>query len=207
MTVRSSPMTPDRVWRDVSDALLAGLTHDLNGRVSALQGLLHVVSLGDPGDEVMALLLAESERLEETVALLRRYPRGATRAEAFEPREVVEVALVLHARREDRNEVPVRWLPAPAPPARAERSAVTRTLLVLLARAGVPALGGSAGGVEVIVGGSGTETFIGVRATGLPEDAAGDAYLRAARELAEEAGGHLAPAPGSCRIIMPAVTG
>jgi hypothetical protein len=191
------------VWREVTDALLAGLTHDLNGRVSAIRGLLHVVSFGEPSAEVLGLLQNEGQRLEDVVALLRRYPRGVAReAEAFDPRELVEGLLALHARREDHEDVPVRYAPAAgAPPARCDRIGVARALLIVLARAGVPALGGSTAGIDVVVTGRGAEAIIAIQADGL----AADAYINCASAMAQEAGAVLRMSEGSCEIALPVI--
>ena len=204
---RHHAVTADHVWRAVTDALLAGLTHDLNGRAAALQGLLHVIALGGAGEQVMSLLRDEGERLEQTVALLRRYPRGPGHGlEAFDPREAAEAALALHARREDHEEVPVAYAAAPdAPAVRADRIATVRALLVLLARAGVPNLGGCRGGVQLAVTGAGADALLAFRAPDLPGQVDDDPYLRAGGELVEEAGGVLRLAPGLWVIALPAV--
>ncbi len=195
---------PGRVWGEVTDALLAGLTHDLNGRVAALQGLLHVVATGEPGEQVIALLQQEGERLEQTVALLRRYPRGARRSpEAFDLREVAEDALALHARREDLEEGAVRYARPSAIAVRADRIAATRALLVLLARASVPALGGR-GEVALELGEDG-EARMAVRAAELPAAEGDDAYLQVAAAFTARAGGVLRLSAGLWEILLPAL--
>ncbi len=213
----SGQATGDLVWIAVSDALVAGITHDLNGRVSALTGLLSVVAPGEADPQVLALLRSEGERLDATVALLRLYPRGGSRGtEAIDPRELLPTLLALHACRDDRQDATVRLeIARDAPPARAERTWLARALLVLFARAGLTE-GPDRGDFAVRAAGSAAEAIWSVAphrepawTTSPPGDPA-DSYLRTAAAFLAQAGGTLHPGhPGGAGwdVVLPAVTG
>ena len=204
----------DGVWIEVSDALLAGITHDLNGRVAALGGLLQVL-VGEAADpEVLALLRREGERLDATVALLRSYPRGAERApEAIDPRELLPELLALHARRDDREGASARVEIAPAaPPARADRIWLGRALLVLFARAGGVGEAGGAAPFLTRADGSGDRALWHVRPEATDWDAAratpaSDRYLRTAAAFVTHAGGELRVGSAGWEVVLPAITG
>ena len=59
-------------WGDVSDRILAGLSHDLNGRVTALAGMVQLMQLDDDTATLAIYLEQEVVRLEESVRLVRR---------------------------------------------------------------------------------------------------------------------------------------
>jgi signal transduction histidine kinase len=212
----TAPAADEGAWIEVSDALLAGITHDLNGRVAAVAGLLQVLVGETPHADALALLRREGERLDATVALLRTYPRGAERApEAIDPRELLPQLLALHARRDDRQGAIARLEIAPAaPPARADRTWLGRALLVLIARAG---RAGEAGGPVPFLmraDGSGDRALWLVRpeAPALPGAEAAatpatDRYLRTAEAFVARAGGELRVGSESWEVVLPAVTG
>jgi len=181
------------VWQEVTDALLAGITHELNGRVSAITGLLTVVAMGTAAGEALALLVQEGERLDAAVALLRGYPRGTRRhEEAIDPRELLEGLVVLHRQREDVTELSFGVEVRPGTSAaRAERTWLSRALLVLLARASLAVRG--AGGADVLAyaAGDASGVALGVRGPGLEGVSAADAYLVTAGDYAGRAGGQL----------------
>ena len=59
-------------WLRVEDDLLGGIGHDLNGRVSSLDGLLQILALDGPEETpVSEYLREEVVRLAEVVRVLR----------------------------------------------------------------------------------------------------------------------------------------
>ena len=91
--------TPEIVaWRQVHDAILSGIVHDLNGRVTALDGLIRI-TLGDRDDGAVALLRREVEQIESLAAILRALPRvRRDRAEAVVTSDVIRTAVQLALR-------------------------------------------------------------------------------------------------------------
>ena len=212
----SARAADEGVWIEVSDALLAGITHDLNGRVAAVAGLLQVLVGERPDAEALALLRREGERLDAAVALLRSYPRGAERAPAaIDPRELLPELLALHARRDDRAGAIARLEIAPAaPPARADRTWLGLALLVLFARAGSTGDAGGAAPFLARADGSGDRAVWLVRpeAPALHGADAGvmpttDRYLRIAEAFVARAGGELRVGNAGWEVLLPAITG
>lgn len=58
-------------WSDVCDRIVAGLCHDLNGRVTSLAGMVQLLRLEEDSGSLIPFLEEEVGRLERTVALLR----------------------------------------------------------------------------------------------------------------------------------------
>lgn len=132
----------DAAWREVTDGLLSGVTHDLNDRISALSGIAHILRMDAGDDPMLELLAREVVRLDETVQLLRDYPRGRGGARA--PAQVGDILPAL-ARLERRHsgfdEVEVEVAESPGLPAAVfEWTAFARAVLLLLTAAAEEAL-------------------------------------------------------------------
>ena len=85
-------------WLALSDALLAGLVHNLNNRVTALSVCAELAQLGDEQMISDGMLGSEVSRLQRTAALLSLLPTRATgEPEALELGPVLDDALALHA--------------------------------------------------------------------------------------------------------------
>lgn len=59
-------------WSDVSDRILAGLCHDLNGRVTSLAGMVQLLQLDEDSASMSPFLDQEVSRLEGSVRMVRR---------------------------------------------------------------------------------------------------------------------------------------
>ncbi len=85
-------------WLHVSDRILSGVCHDLNGRVSSLDGLVQLLRLDGAEDTpVIPYLREEVAKLESVVSLLRLIP-GELMAEPepITPGELLERVARLH---------------------------------------------------------------------------------------------------------------
>ncbi|HEX5972195.1 MAG TPA: hypothetical protein VFY85_09725 [Gemmatimonadaceae bacterium] len=120
-------------WAELSDALLAGLVHMLNNRVTALSVCAELAALGD--DEMIAggVLTSELQRLQHASALLGLLPSRAHQPEALELRPVLDDAIALHSHHPRTRLVPCDvGVEGQMQPVRAPRWALLRLLLVLV---------------------------------------------------------------------------
>lgn len=133
-------MLPDTIpaaaaaqWAELSDALLAGLVHMLNNRVTALSVCAELAALGD--DEMIAggVLTSEMQRLQQASALLGLLPSRPYPPEALELRPLLDDAIALHSHHPRTRLVPCEVAVEGAmQPVRAPRWALLRLMLVLV---------------------------------------------------------------------------
>jgi hypothetical protein len=133
-------MPPDTIpaaaaaqWAELSDALLAGLVHMLNNRVTALSVCAELAALGD--DEMIAggVLTSEMQRLQHASALLGLLPSRPYPPEALELRPVLDEAIALHSHHPRTRLVPCDvGVEGALQPVRAPRWALVRLMLVLV---------------------------------------------------------------------------
>jgi hypothetical protein len=120
-------------WAELSDALLAGLVHMLNNRVTALSVCAELAALGD--DEMIAggVLTSEMQRLQHASALLGLLPSRPHPPEALELRPVLDDAIALHSHHPRTRLVPCDVdVDGGMQPVRAPRWALLRLALVLV---------------------------------------------------------------------------
>lgn len=127
-------------WLAVESALIRGLAHDLNGRATALRGLVELLRLDDDGADppVLDLLREESTRLGEAVELLRLLA-GDREDQPPEPlalEPLLESVLGLHARHRGLEEVETVLEVEADGAVRVRRTFLVRALLLLLGAAG-----------------------------------------------------------------------
>jgi hypothetical protein len=84
-------------WAGLSDAVLAGLVHMLNNRVTALSVCAELATLGDQEMITDGVLTNEVIRLQRASALIGLLPMRPHQPEALELRPVLEDALAIHA--------------------------------------------------------------------------------------------------------------
>ena len=84
-------------WAQLCDALLAGLVHMLNNRVTALSVCAELAAMGDDQMISDGLLTTEVRRLQAASAMLGLMPPRPHQPEAIELRPVLDDALSLHA--------------------------------------------------------------------------------------------------------------
>jgi len=153
-------------WLRVEEDIMSGVRHDLNGRVSALDGLLQIVEMdGAERTPVREYLQAEVERLWETVRVLS-YLAGDLEG-PVEPHlaaDVVARVVALHRRHRDLDKVATEAVVADGlPPFRAPLPFLLRALLIILSEAGRQALGAGVARVVLEVRREGGELLFEVR--------------------------------------------
>lgn len=85
--------------RALSNALITGIAHDLNGRIGALIGVAHLArSSGSMADDLLDVLDDQIQRLRDSVQLLRAVPVASPPAtgQPAPLRDVVSTALRLY---------------------------------------------------------------------------------------------------------------
>jgi hypothetical protein len=134
-----------------------GLCHDLNGRASSLDGLLHLLREDGPAETPLVDYLGgEVRRLMATVEVMRSFCGDVEAGgEPLLPRDVVDRALAAHGRHRGLGDVAVETqLAAALPPFRANPARLLRVLLVLLARVADAAREAGAAAISLRVGAS-----------------------------------------------------
>lgn len=120
-------------WAELSDALLAGLVHMLNNRVTALSVCAELATMGDQEMISSGVLTTEVQRLQRASALLGLLPTRPRQPEALELHPVLDDALALHAHHPRTRLVTCDVIVADAmQPLRAPRWALLRLMLVLV---------------------------------------------------------------------------
>lgn len=120
-------------WLALSDALLRGLVHSLNNRLTALAAFGELAALGDAEFAADRVLPAELGRLQALGAHFRLLVNDDGPNEALELRLVADDALALHAHHAGARSVRCRveWVGA-LPTVRVPRWAMLRLLIALL---------------------------------------------------------------------------
>ena len=120
-------------WASLCDALLAGLVHMLNNRVTALSVCAELAALGDDQMISDGLLTTEVRRLQAASAMIGLMPPRPHQPEALEMRPVLDDALALHAHHPRTRLVECEVLmEGGMQPVRAPRWALLRLMLVLV---------------------------------------------------------------------------
>lgn len=126
-------------WLTLVDHVCHGIHHALNNRIGSLSALLELTRLGDlpPNDPAFSSLATELTRLEDCSRVVRLLPRAVGVGE--EPLIIDDVladVLVVHAFLHDLRDTPFTIAPARfVEPVRAERWALVRVLVLILADA------------------------------------------------------------------------
>jgi hypothetical protein len=120
-------------WAELSDALLAGLVHMLNNRVTALSVCAELAAMGDEEMIAGGVLTNEMQRLQRASALIGLMPSRPHQPEALELRPVLDDALALHAHHPRTRLVACDvTMDGAMQPVRAPRWALLRLMLVLV---------------------------------------------------------------------------
>jgi C4-dicarboxylate-specific signal transduction histidine kinase len=132
-TDRDDAVAASDEWVVLSDALLAGMVHALNNRVTALSVCAELAAMGDEQMITGGVLAGEVARLQRACALLGLLPERVVRPEALELAPLLDDAIALHAHhpRFRAIECLVERQEGLAP-VRAPRWALFRLLLVLV---------------------------------------------------------------------------
>ena len=132
MSVEPIPAAAAAQWAELSDALLAGLVHMLNNRVTALSVCAELAAMGD--EEMIGTVLGtEMQRLQRASALIGLLPSRPHQPEALELRPVLDDAIALHAHHPRTRLVACDVaIEGKMQPVRAPRWALLRLILVLV---------------------------------------------------------------------------
>lgn len=198
-------------WLDVLDDLQGGLNHSLNGRLSSLDGLLHIIALdGLTETPVTDMLQGETKRLAETIRILRLMGGDVEGPpEPLAAGDLVADAEVLHSHRRQRFSVETEASVQEAlPPFRANRARVLRLLLIALNRAARRASEMDGGSVHLRATTAEdrvrfTVTWDGLAGTDVQPDAKLD--LEALDELASLDAGGVQPERSGVTLWLPAL--
>ena len=137
-------------WPEALDRILAGFSHDLNGRVTALRGVLELASLGEELQPLDDFLRGEVERLETLARTLWALPEGGGEPETMAPGPFLSEVLLLHEKHRGLEGIGTTLqLDVEAPAFLAARRRVRRALLLALAE--VARSASSRGGRRVTV--------------------------------------------------------
>lgn len=131
-------------WLRVEYDILGGLGHDLNGRASALDGLIQILHMEGPRETPVAeYLLGEVARLTELATTVRALSGDVdTPPEAMMPGDVARQAVVLlHKHRSLESIGAEVVVDDGVPPIRVNGAVLLRCLLVLLSAAALEAAG------------------------------------------------------------------
>lgn len=183
-------------WVQLSEALLRGLIHSLNNRVTALGAFAELASMGDEEFTAQAVLPEEMKRMQQVTYLLRLLLADDSAPEALEVVPVLNDAIALHAQHPRLRSLPCLLSRAGTLlPVRAPRWALLRVLLLMIEGA-KQALGTHATeGAAISVAGDEETLTVRVRMDGeLP------AYAVA---MAERCGGTLASVDDVAELSLP----
>jgi hypothetical protein len=125
-------------WLMVVDHVCHGIHHALNNRIGSLSALLELTRLGDlpPNDPAFASLAGELTRLEDCARTVGLLPRASVGEEPLIVGDVLADVLAVHGFLHDLRDTPVTIAPTPfVEPVRAERWALVRALVLILADA------------------------------------------------------------------------
>lgn len=120
-------------WCELSDALVRGLVHALNNRLTAMSASVELAEMGDDEFSAARVLPGELSRLQQVSALLRLLATEPGPAEALEVAPLAEEAAALHQHhpRLGGARIPVA-VEGARMPVRAPRWALLRLLLLLM---------------------------------------------------------------------------
>lgn len=136
-------------WLTVSEAILAGLCHDLSNRAASLEGLVQL--LEEESSDMLVHVGSEVRRLGDSVKGFRALTGSLeAEAEALLLSDVVVGVQELHRRRRGLEAVTAEWMISEGlPPVLANPTRLTRVLLILMDEVALATL--ESGGREVSV--------------------------------------------------------
>lgn len=125
-------------WLLIVDQACHGIHHAINNRIGSLSALLELTRLGDlpPNDPAFASLGTELTRLEDCARMVRLLPESNAGEEPLIVDDVLADVLAVHAFLHELRETPLTIAPTRfVEPVRAERWALVRVLVLILADA------------------------------------------------------------------------
>ena len=122
-----------REWMQLSDALLRGLVHSLNNRITALSAVGELAEMGEHDLATAAMVPGELGRMRQLASLFRLLVSDEAPPSAIEVGPVVDDALAMHTHHTRLRTVQCDLMRTDAGiPVRAPRWALFRLLLVLV---------------------------------------------------------------------------
>ncbi|HEY8484269.1 MAG TPA: hypothetical protein VIL13_06650 [Longimicrobiales bacterium] len=194
----SAELQDSEVWRSLSDGVVAGICHDLTGRLTALSGIVYLGRLeGRIDGEIAKQIEAELDRLELSIRLLRLLREGGGRLEPIQPLELVGTVLRLFQRHRDLGhlEVEVRSDGADLPPVMARWAELCKAVLVVVVGAAREARAAGATRLALEVRGEG-----GVVVLALEVPAAPGVTAKEAAESVDAVRGEIAKLGGAVEV-------
>jgi hypothetical protein len=125
-------------WLSLIDHVCLGIHHALNNRIGSLSALLELTRLGDlaPNDPAFSSLAGELRRLEDCSRAIQLLPRAGVGEEPLIVDDVLADVLAVHTFLHDIRDTPLTIAPTRfVEPVRAERWALVRVLVLILADA------------------------------------------------------------------------
>lgn len=174
-------------WQGLSEALLRGLVHAMNNRLTALSAFSELSAMGDEAYSAARMLPAELERLLRLSGHFRLLASEGTTPEALELGAALDEALALHAHHPRLHALDrqlVRTVPHVA--VRAAKRPLHRLLLLLIESAAASAE--QRGRSDLVLRLAAEEPWVTVRAEGATLTAGIAAMAAACGALAEPAG-------------------
>ena len=187
---------PEQGWRGVAGLLVAGIGHDLNGRLTALMGIAHVARHTGGGDpELLDVLDDQVKRLEQSIRALRSWPVGSPgNPELTRIKDVLPPMLDLYACRGGGDDVALNVEEGPSNAIRIRIRPFMEAVLLLLAAAEHDA-NGRHRPLQVRYGSDAGEAWLTIRAQGGGADeAVSSRAIEEAKVLLETAGARLSQA-------------
>jgi hypothetical protein len=185
---------PDEGWRSVVGLLIAGLGHDLNGRLTALMGIAHVARHTGADRELLDVLDDQVRRLELTIRALRGWPVGAPgKPELTRIKDLIPPIVELYECRGGGDDPVLKVLEGPSNAIRIRMRPFMEAVLLLLAAA-EHGEGGTHRPLLVHYGSDQGEAWLAIEGEADGDADTSNRSIDEARELVEKAGGRLAEA-------------
>jgi hypothetical protein len=189
-------------WRRISDRIVAGLAHDLNGRVTAFDGLLRIHDMEPQSPNWLSgHLRTEVDKLDKTVRLLRSLPRAYRQedAEALQLAEIALLAVELCSCAVDIDREGLRITVSQRPVLRAPHDALLELLILCIGA--FTSMEERASNVAVVVDQtSAGEARLTVHCTTCSPD---PLLLGAGHAVAEKLGGTIQVYDDGCEVVLP----
>jgi signal transduction histidine kinase len=186
---------PDDGWRGVVGLLIAGIGHDLNGRLTALLGIAHVARHAGADRDLLEVLDDQVRRLEQSIRALRGWPVGGSSSlELTRIKDLIPALLELYECRGGGGDPVLEVEEGPSNAIRIRSRPFMEAVLLLLAAA-EHSDGGRHRPLVVGYGSDGGDAWLRIEARdGAGAASAGSRSVEEARGLVEQAGGRLSAA-------------
>jgi len=193
---------PEQGWRGVAGLLVAGIGHDLNGRLTALMGIAHVARHTGADPELLDVLDDQVKRLEQSIRALRSWPVPTPgKAELTRIKDVLPPMLELYECRGGGDDVVLKVEEGPSNAIRIRIRPFMEAILMLLAAAEHDASGNHRS-LEVRYGSDGGEAWLSIRGQGGSADGTVNSRtIEEARALLQDAGARLARADATAEGV------